>query len=64
MRQTEDRHPHIEAIWIPGCFARLAMTNYSLAVYLARGESPARTKSIIWSIDGPGLVAHCAIICG
>ena len=22
------------------------------------------TKSIIWSIVGPGLLAHCAIICG
>ena len=31
---------------------------------LARGESPAITKSIIWSIDGPGLLAHWAIICG
>src|SRR5207248_1066930 len=31
---------------------------------LPRGERPAMKKSIIWSIVGPGLVAHCAIICG
>src|SRR5216683_3543152 len=36
----------------------------SLRAALPRGDRPAMTKSIIWSIDGPGLRAHCAIICG
>src|SRR5438094_7443415 len=46
----------------------LAMTDkpsdYLRAAEPPRGARPARTKSIIWSSDGPGLVAHWAIICG
>src|SRR5215470_16488208 len=40
------------------------VNQFAPPVPLAREARLARIKSIIWSIDGPGLLAVCAIICG